>query len=430
MKRCLSLPVLLFTLFMFSCSQNQEQSPLVQSFNYQSGAIEVGFLPQRLTLIDSLLNKMVNEGFLPNAVSFVARHGVVVHNKAYGWKNIENKIPVKTNDIFRIASQSKAITSVALMTLYDEGKFLLDDPISKYIPEFKDVTVIESFKEKDTTFTSRPAKGSITIRQLLTHTSGIHYGVLNNGQGNMIFTKAGIPAVCSLEPINIKQVVKKIAGLPIMFDPGERYLYGMNIDVLGYLIEVLSGKPLDVFMKDRIFDPLGMDDSYFYLPQDKADRLVSLYETTSQGLKYHSNVSYQTFPVAGAKTLFLGGAGLCGTIEDYAKFCQMILNGGTFNNHRIISRKTVQLMTCNQLGDKHIDRFDNKFGLGFEIFSEANAANHLVSLGSYRWGGMYSTDFLIDPKEDLILLIYTNISPYSGPNFTYLYHNMVYQALE
>jgi len=402
----------------------------VPKFRLAGNVVSAGFSPDRLSRIDSVMNRLVSQGYLPNAVTFVARNGQVIHHKAYGWRNIEKRIPAQTNDIFRIASQTKAITSVALMTLYEEGKFLLDDPVSKYIPEFMNMKVLETFNERDTTFSTRPAKGPVTIRQLLTHTSGIHYGVLGGGPGNMMYAKAGIPAVCSLEPLTIEQVVKKIASLPLLFDPGEKYYYGMNIDVLGYLIEVLSGKPLDVFIKERVFDPLGMADSYFYLPPDKADRLVTLYESSAKGLRLHSNKSYQTFPVSGARSLFLGGAGLCGSIEDYARFCQMILNGGAFNNHRILSRKTVQLMTTNQIGDKNIGRFSNKFGLGFEIFSRENAADHLVSEGSFRWGGMYASDFQIDPSENMVLLIYTNVQPYSGPAFAYLFHNMVFQALE
>jgi CubicO group peptidase (beta-lactamase class C family) len=246
----------------------------------------------------------------------------------------------------------------------------------------------------------------------------------------MIYAKAGIPAVNSLDAITIEQVVKKIAVQPLMCDPGEKFLYGMNLEVAGYLVELLSGKHLDVFMKERIFDPLGMNDSYFYLPDNKADRLVTLYQSTPEGLKYHTNVSYQTYPVAGAKTVFLGGAGLCGTIEDYSKFCQMILNKGTFNGHRILGRKTVDIMTCNQIGDKNCSGPGSKFGLGFEIFEPEAAAKQLGSVGTLKWGGMYATDYLIDPKEDMIVLIYTNTQPYSGPDFSTLFNNLVYQALE
>lgn len=277
-----------------------------QNFVKVNNPEKYGFYPERLSLIDSALTSYVARGILPNAVTFVAHKGDVIHHKAFGLKNIENKTSLKTDDIFRIASQTKAITSVALMLLYEEGRFLLDDPVSRYIPEFKNPTVMVNFNESDTSFTVRPAAREITIRHLLSHTSGIHYGILGGGPGNMIFTKEGIPAVNSLESITIEEIVKKIARLPLMFDPGDNYLYGMNIDVCGYLIEVLSGKPLDIFFKERIFDPLGMKDSYFYLPDSKADRLVTLYSSTPQGLVVHNNESYQSFPVNGAKKLFLG----------------------------------------------------------------------------------------------------------------------------
>lgn len=430
MKSFFPVLIIIVLFFLFSCSSEENHERKAQSFNPHKSISGAGFSKRRLALVDTFLNKLVEDGTLPHVVTFVARHGVVVHHKAYGWKNIEKKIPLEKNDIFRIASQTKAITSVALMILYEEGKFLLDDPISKYIPEFKDMVVMETYNEKDTTYTVRPAKGQITIRHLLTHSSGIHYGVLGSGPGHDIYAKNGIPAVCSLDSLTIEQVVKKIAGLPLMFDPGEKYLYGMNLDVAGYLIEVLSGKPLDVFMKERIFEPLGMDDTYFYLPEEKTGRLVTLYTATPEGLKVHPNVTYQTFPVAGAKKLFLGGAGLCGTIEDYAKFCQMILNKGTFNGNRILGRKTIDIMTFNQIGEKVLDDTGAKMGLGFKLFNEANTDVELVSEGALKWGGMYATDFLIDPKEDMIRLIYTNTQPYQGPVFFTIFNNLVYQALE
>jgi len=244
----------------------------------------------------------------------------------------------------------------------------------------------------------------------------------------MIYAKAGIPAVNTLEAITIEEVVKKIAFLPLMSDPGENFLYGMNTDVCGYLIEVLSGKKLDEFFRERIFEPLGMKDSYFYLPEEKADRLVTLYSSDPEGLKYHSNVTYQTFAVSGSRKLFLGGAGLCGTIQDYASFCQMMLNGGSFNGNRIISRNTVELMTMNQLEEKTI-KGDMKFGLGFGLFGEKGAAEHLVSAEAYRWGGMFHTDYVIDPEEDLIMLVYTNVEPYLGPDTNRIFRNLVYQAV-
>ncbi len=414
----------------FSCVREGVNSDLpVQEFITAGNPERAGFYQARLDLIDTVLTDYVKKGILPNAVTFVARKGIIVHHKAYGWKNIEDKTPVSKYEIFRIASQTKAITSVALMTLFEEGKFLLDDPVSKYIPDFENVTVLESFNDKDTSYTARPATGKITIRHLLNHTSGIHYGILRSGQGNMMYAKAGIPAVCSLEPLTIEEVSMRIAKMPLMFEPGEKYLYGMNTDICAYLIEILSGKPFDVFLKERIFDPLGMKDTYFYLPVDKVNRLVTLYSSSPQGLVKHENDSYQNYPVSGAKTLFLGGAGLCGTIQDYASFCQMLLNGGIFNGNRIISRKTVDLMTMNQIGEKSIGG-GMKFGLGFGLYGEAGAASHLVSGKAYRWGGLYHTNYLIDPEEDLIMLFYTNVHPHRGPNTHWIFHNLVYQALK
>jgi CubicO group peptidase (beta-lactamase class C family) len=429
MKKYL-IPLSVAALLLLSCSSDGDHKKTAQYFNYHKSIKGAGFSRERLARIDTFMNKMVNEGVLPNAVTFVARQGVVVHHKAYGWKNIEQKIPLRKNDIYRIASQTKAVTSVALMILYEEGRFLLDDPVSKYIPEFRNMVVLDTFNLRDTSYTTRPAKRQITIRQLLTHTSGIHYGVLGGGPGNNIYAKNGIPAVCSLDSLTIEQLVKRMSGLPLMFDPGEKYLYGMNLDVAGYLIEVLSGKQLDVFMKERIFEPLGMNDTYFYLPDDKAERLVTLYSSSPDGLKVNRNRTYQSFPVSGAKMLFLGGAGLCGTIEDYAKFCQMILNKGTFNGQRILGRKTVDIMTVNQIGDKILDGPGEKFGLGFRIFEKESIGKELVSEGALKWGGMYATDYLIDPKEDMIRLVYTNVQPYSGPVIYSIFNNLVYQALE
>ncbi|MEP7238918.1 MAG: serine hydrolase domain-containing protein [Ferruginibacter sp.] len=367
----------------------------------------------------------VRDSKMPNAVAFIARHGKIVYNKAFGYRNIENKILVKNDDIFRIASQTKGFTSVALMTLFEDNKFLLDDPISQYIPEFKNPQVIVAIDEKDSTATTKPASREITIRDLLRHTSGIPYG-------NVLFAKQKIPAINSLGNESIGAVVKRLAKLPLEHNPGEKFTYGLNTDVLSYLIEVISGIPLNKFLKKSIFDPLDMKDTYFYLPQNKVQRLVPLYskDSLTGPLYYSKSVDNQTFPYAGAQQYFSGGAGLVGTIEDYAKFCQMLLNGGTFNNKKILGRKTIDLMTTNQIGEKEVWDTKNKFGLGFEIITQEGATKLPGSVGSFRWGGAYTTEYTIDPKEDLILLIYTNVLPFAHPNIVGRFRIMVYQALE
>jgi CubicO group peptidase (beta-lactamase class C family) len=420
---------LLIILFLLNSCTVHQQNTDRNSFVSAGDPEEVGFDTQRLQRIDSLIQSFVDRNILPNAVTFVARHGKIVHNNCYGWKNKENGIKVQKSDIFRLASQTKAITSVALMTLYEKGYFLLDDPLSKYIQEFKDPQVLVSLNLKDTTWISRPAKSEIQIRQLLNHTSGITQGIRPDYP---IYKKCGIMDARNTGGATLKNIIPVLARLPLVHDPGENFTYGLSTDVMGYLIEVLSGKDLFTFLKSEIFDPLGMNDTYFYLPSEKKDRLVKLYELQDYDstLKPCHLKELDRFPVEGPATYYSGAGGLCSTIEDYARFCQMLLNGGEFNGKRIISRKTIEMMTRNQIGDLTIWNGD-KFGYGFEIMGEEGLQNILGSVGSYRWAGMYSTDYMIDPKEDLILLFFTNSYPnvYNDP-VAHRFRNLVYQALK
>lgn len=388
------------------------------------------FDAERLKRLDNAFQALVDKGEIPHAVTFVAHHGKIVHNKAYGWRDIENKIPCTTNDYFRMASQTKAITVAALLTLFEEGKVLLDEPVKKYIPEFANPVVLESFNPADSSYTTRPAKRDITIRHLLTHTSGISYG---NTQTRKIFDKAGVPAspLLSMNKITLAEAIRKVAGCPLEHDPGDKFSYGMSIDVIGYLIEVVSGKPIDVFLKERIFDPLGMNNTTFVIPRSKTAMLVKLYEKMENKpleLNMRLNGLYQSYPYMGATTLYSTGAGLSGTIEDYARFCQMILNKGEFNGKRILGRKTIEMMAKNAVGDL---RGEIGFGLAFDDFRTQYSYRSIASEGSLRWGGMFGTDYIIDPKEDLILLFYINLQPNnSGKDYKVLFHNLVYQALK
>lgn len=425
-SQLLLLPVLILSMCTSPSMNERKESPrnLTEAFNVS----DVGFDPVRLARIDSLCEHAVQKNILPNVVTFVARHGQIVHYKAYGYRNREKNIPAQKDDIFRLASMSKAIVTVALMTLYEEGKFLLDDPLAKYIPAFSNMKVMENFDPVKGTYTTRPAKGQITIRHLLTHTSGIHYGDLS---GNKLYEKAGIPVLHCKDSLTIAQVVERLAAQPLMHDPGAGWTYGLNTDVVGRLVEIFSGKPLDVALKERIFDPLGMKDTWFYLPEKDYPRLVTLYgkEHPDSLLKLSENDLFQTYAVSGAKTYFSGGAGLVGTIGDYARFCQMLLNKGTFNGKHILSRKTIDIMTMNQIGDFGVWGGENKFGLGFEIMTENFNRHILGSVGSFKWGGMYYTDYLIDPQEDMIFLFFTNVYPYAGPDLHQYFRIMVYQAL-
>lgn len=376
---------------------------------------QAGVSSERLSRVDELVNSYLNNGQIPGAVVFIARNGKIVHHKAYGYSNLENKTPLKPNDIFRIASQSKAVTSLAVMMLFEEGKFLLDEPVSKYIPEFKSPRVLVNFNEKDSGYFTEPAKSEPTIRQLLTHTSGIDYAGIGNKEFKAIFAKAGVPSGIGNHQGLLGDKMKILAKLPLKHHPGERYTYGLNVDVLGYLVEIWSGMSLDQFFKTRIFTPLGMNDTYFYLPKEKHNRLVAVYETRDGKLlpptgKIYDGVSpeYPTLP----GTYYSGGAGLSSTVEDYAKFLQLFINGGVYNGKRLLSRKTIELMLTNQVQPP----LTNQIGLGFGLETTANDYQSIYSVGSFSWGGAFNTHYWGDPKEKLVGLIFTNM--YNSPVWT------------
>jgi CubicO group peptidase (beta-lactamase class C family) len=389
---------------------------------------ENGFSSQRLARIDQMVQEHVEKKQIPGAVVLIARNGKVVYHKAFGFKDIDAQAALKTNDIFRIASQTKAITSLAIMLLWEEGKFLLDEPISKYAPEFKNPKVLNQLRWSDTTYSVIPAKGEITFRHLLTHTSGIDYATIGSQEFTAIYAKAGVPSGIGNDNMVLADKMKILGTLPLKHHPGEKYTYGLNTDVLGYLVEILSGQPLDRFFQDRIFKPLGMTDTYFYLPKDKHARLVALYETNEKGLKRMTGNAYDRvhpdYPTLAGR-YFSGGAGLSSTAEDYAKFLQLFLNNGTLNGQRLISRKTVELMLTNQIQPP----LTNQFGLGFGLETDKNDFESVVSKGSFSWGGAFNTHYWADPKEKLVGIIFTNM--YNSPywNIGDRYRVLVYQAI-
>lgn len=389
---------------------------------------ENGMSPERLQRIDNLINEHIIKGQIPGAVVFIARNGKIVYHKAYGYSDIENKISLKKDNIFRIASQTKAITSLAVMMLFEEGKFLLDDPLSRYVPEFKNPKVLSNLNWADTTYSAVPAKSEITIRQLLTHTSGIDYASIGSQEFKAIYAKAKIPSGIGSSNMLLADKMKVLGGLPLKHHPGEQYTYGLNTDVLGYLVEVLSGQSLDQFLKTRIFQPLGMNDTYFYLPKEKHNRLVYLYQTKKSALSKMTEPTYDgsdpQYPKLEGR-YFSGGAGLSSTTEDYAKFLQLFLNKGEYNGVRFLSRKTVELMLTNQIQPP----LTNQFGLGFGLETGMNDYQSIVSLGSFSWGGAFNTHYWADPKEKLVGLIFTNM--YASPvwNIGDKFKVMVYQGI-
>ncbi|HEV7347149.1 serine hydrolase domain-containing protein [Telluribacter sp.] len=395
----------------------------------EASAESIGMSTVRLARIDTVLQQYVNRQKIPGAVALVVRNGKIVYHKGFGYNTLEKNAPLSRNAIFRIASQSKAIVSAAVLILYEEGKFLLDDPISNYIPAFRNPKVMDNLNLADTTFTTVPARREITIRDLLTHTSGIGYAQIGFNNAIAIYAKHGIPSGIGTPHYQLSEVMGKLATLPLMHQPGERFTYGLNTDVLGYLIEVVTGKPLDEFLRERVFDPLGMEDTQFYLSPDKAPRLATLfaeYEEGETSVAQNWKDYYPDFPLEKG-TYFSGGAGLTATAYDYAVFLQTILNGGEFNGNRILAPATVRLMTTNQIGE--INLTNKKFGLGFAIATEKEAAKGPVSVGTLDWSGIYGTTYWADPQERLIGILMIQKYPASYGDLGEKFKVLVYQAI-
>jgi CubicO group peptidase (beta-lactamase class C family) len=384
----------------------------------------------RLKRIDTLLNNYINKNYLTGAVTIVVKDNQLIQYKGYGFADAESKKPMKNDAIFRIMSQTKAITSVGIMILYEQGKLLLDEPIFHFIPEFQNPLVLDKYNAADTTYTTVPAKRNITFRDLLTHTSGLDYADIGTRTGNSIYAKAGIPSGLGYFNASLLDKMKVLARQPLLFQPGEKWQYGLNSDLLGCLIEVISGKTLDEFFRINIFEPLGMKDTYFNVPETKANRLASVYTEDSlhRIIKWSHTFrridpDYPTMK----KTYFSGGAGLSSTAYDYAVFMQMLLNGGVYNGQRILAPRTVELMTSGQL-DFLYNGNDN-FGLGFAITSAKSALRNARNEGSFSWGGYYGTTYWADPKEHLVCLILTQHTPNSHGEISQKFENIVYASL-
>jgi CubicO group peptidase (beta-lactamase class C family) len=389
------------------------------------------FSPERLQRIDKLVQQYIDSGWIKGADALIARNGKIVYNKSFGLADAEQKLPMKTDEIFRIASQTKAITSVAVMMLFEEGKFLLDDPISKYIPSFAHPKVLAEFNPKDSTYTTIAAKREVTIRDLLTHTSGIDYAQIGSDKMKAIYAKAGIYAGFVSDKLLLADAINKLGTLPLVHQPGERFTYGLNVDVLGYLVEKLSGKSLAQFFKERIFEPLGMNDTYFYLPKAKFNRLVAVYTPDKQQhLIKWSPSTFQgvsaDYPISNG-TYYAGGAGLSSTTKDYAIFLQMLLNNGVYNGRRLLARHTVELMTTNQIADLNVDR--DKFGLGFMVTTKTGQARLGQTEGSFSWGGFFGTVYWADPKEHLVCLFFAQEWPFPHGEIEDKFRVLVYSAL-
>jgi len=396
-------------------------------------AEEAGISAERISRIDDMLITMIDENRIPGAVALVARDGKIVYHKAFGMADNRASREMQTDDIFRIASQTKAITSTAVMMLWEEGHFRLDDPISSYLPVFGEAQILDTFNAEDTTYTTVPAENQITIRNLLTHTSGIGYGVIDGDERfRMIYEKAGITDLFTTEPVTIEESVTKLAALPLHHEPGEAFTYSEGLDFLGYFIEVVSGMPFDQFLKTRIFDPLGMDDTRFYLPASKHDRLVTVQQKNGDGEWEPYPVTFYDpeYPRSGAMTFFSGGAGLSGTAEDYAKFLHMYLNYGEYAGIRLLSRTTVSFMMQNQVGDL-LGNGGRDYGLAFGIVDETGEAmGGSGSEGTFDWGGYFNTSYFADPIEGIIGVLFKQTQGPTGDQSSWKFRQLVFQAID
>jgi len=390
-----------------------------------------GFDKERLGRIDDVVNAEIAAGKISGAVALIAKDGRTVYHKSFGYADSDSKTPMQTDSIFRIASMTKAITSVGVMMLYERGHFQLNDAVSDFIPAFRNPRVAVSFNEDGEVTETEDAKGEIKIVDLLSHSSGISYAFIDQPLQRS-YQAAGVIDGLTTADVKLADGMSLLADQPLLFDPGTSFAYGLNTDVLGYLIEVISGKPLDQFFQEEIFEPLGMTDTYFYLPDSKADRLVTLYADVdglrvSDGTEADIKLDNPRYPVEGAKSYFSGGGGLSSTAYDYARFVQMLLNEGELDGQRLISRKSVELMRSPRIdwdSDGHAD-----FGLGFQVGGDLGKAGEIGSEGAYSWGGAFNTSYWIDPEEGLIGVFMSQIRPTTS-DIGARFQTLVYQALE
>ena len=407
----------------------------ISVFSHELPIVEpetVGLSTDRISRIDKVMETHVAQQKIAGGVTLLARHGKIAHLGVYGMMDVEAGKPMTPDTIFRIASMTKPITSVAVMMLYEEGHFRLNEPVSRFIPAFKEMLVLPPESDEDST-QSVPATQQITIWNLLTHTAGLTYH-WNNRLGPQ-YTAADITHGLLQDESTLEEKMKVLATIPLLHQPGAEFEYGLSIDVLGYLVEVVSGMSLNEFFSERIFKPLGMKDTHFFIPEAKRERLATVYERTkdgpitrkSQEPTVDGSLIYSTdYPYNGPRTYFSGGGGLVSTAPDYVRFAQMMLNGGKFNGVRLLSRKTVELMTTDQLANMDVN---SGFGLGFGVVRDESDLNEIGSVGRYGWGGFFFTNFFIDPQEQMIGISMCQLHPSGGLDLGEKIRILCYQAI-
>jgi CubicO group peptidase (beta-lactamase class C family) len=386
---------------------------------------QAGFSKDRLNRINSVMQEHVTAGRLAGASGLLARNGKVVFRETWG--------EVKPDTIVRMFSMTKAVTGAAAMMLYEEGKFSLTDPVSKYLPEFAKMTVAHEGTDVagKRVYYTVPADRQITVRDLFRHTSGLDYAGPKDENGEPAYKKIEMMGFAPLVPFDLAEGMRRLASVPLNDQPGTTFRYGYSIDVLGRLVEVLSGKPLDQFFEERIFRPLGMKDTAFYVPEDKWSRLATLYAPKQGGgIERSSSPFQESFKKKPA--LLLGGAGMVGTLDDYSRFVMMLLNDGQLDGVRLLGRKTVELMRSDHLGNLARAGLVNEgygFGLTFAVNLGPGKAPTVGSAGEYYWGGAAGTSFWIDPKEHMIGVFLIQVLPPTSAPAGDQFKRLAYEAL-
>ncbi|UTW55887.1 serine hydrolase [Kordiimonas sp. SCSIO 12610] len=384
-----------------------------------------GMSSERLQRLENHFQTYVDKGILPGLTTLVARKGEIVHFQQYGQMNREAGQAMQEDTIFRLYSMTKPVTGVALMMLYEEGRFKLTDPVGKYLPEYKDMQVYKGMAD-DGSMITEPAKRPMTIQDLMRHTSGLTYGVFGNTPVDIAYREGGL-----FDPSkNLEQLSKELAKFPLLYQPGERWVYSLSVDIQGRLIEVLSGKTLDVFFDDHIFKPLGMTDTSFYVPKDKHNRFVELYGIDGKGGMAPYRGDFY-LPQHEKPAFLSGGGGLVSSTLDYWRFAQMLENGGEFGGVRLLSPKTIELMTIDHLpvGVKGLREDKQGFGLDFLVVKDIPSLGTAGSVGEYNWGGLANTVFWVDPEEELVAILMTNVVYQGNLPLREEMRQMVYQAI-
>lgn len=403
---------------------------------------EVGLCSKRLARIDSYLREgFIEPGKIAGTVALVARRGQIAHFSALGLRDRERKTPMTEDTVFRILSMTKPLTSLAMMMLIEEGRCSLTDPVHRYIPEWEQLRVYRYGKYGE--FTTDPVRRPMNIHDLLTHTSGLTYGWLYRDSVDSAYRRVGISGGVPGETrstATLGDMAAKLSHMPLLFSPGTRWNYSMATDVVGYLVQVISGQRFDEFLRARILEPLGMRETAFSVPQGCADRFAACYRKKPDAMMALED-DPTTSPYLGEQTFFSGGAGLVSTAADYSRFCQMLLGGGQYQGTRLIGRKTLELMTLNQLpGGQDLSSMTTGaftettyegvgFGLGFAVVMDLAKRMTHGSVGEYYWGGAASTTFWIDPKEDLYVILLAQLMPSAAYNLRGQMRSLVYSAI-